>query len=82
MTAYRENALRIADFLLINGPSPVKTMREHLKIEKIGPILQKNFYRWYTRTGRGIYMLTPKGEEALQTYRTIVETFPKERVNN
>jgi hypothetical protein len=81
MTAYRENALRIADFLLINGPSSVKTMRESLKMEKIGAILQKNFYQWYIRTGRGIYMLTPKGEEALQTYRTIVETFHKERIS-
>lgn len=78
VTAYREEALRIGYFLNQNGPSSIKLIKERLKTEKISGILQNNFYQWFTRTERGIYALTPKGEEALDTYQEIVKTFPTE----
>lgn len=72
ITAYREEALRIAAYLREQGPSAVRTIRAATGVEAAAPILQRNYYGWYERTARGVYRLTPAGEEALRTYAHVV----------
>lgn len=72
MTAYREEALRVAHYLKENGPSRLKEIREAVDSRKTNSILQRNVYGWYNRPSRGVYELTPEGEKALQTYADVV----------
>lgn len=72
ITAYREEALRIAQYLAQHGPSAPKAIREATQLpgvpSKAQSILQKNFYGWFERVERGIYRLAPRGEAALQEF--------------
>ncbi|HAH96496.1 MAG TPA: hypothetical protein DHW84_07710 [Firmicutes bacterium] len=65
MTAYKEEAIRIATFLRRNGPSRLKDIREEADSRKAASILQKNFYGWFVRETHGIYNLTAAGQAAL-----------------
>lgn len=72
VTAYREEALRIAQFLRLKGPSKVAAIREHTDIQRAAPILQRNVYGWFQRVSRGVYSLTSEGEEALVVFEDVV----------
>jgi hypothetical protein len=72
VTAYREQVLRIACALQNNGPSKVKALVEASGSRKTASILQKNYYEWFERVGRGIYSLTPAGIKGLETYAAAV----------
>jgi hypothetical protein len=76
MTSYREKALHLAQLLQHHGTlSPVR-LRELTGNAKAAGLLQKNYYRWFQRVERGIYRLTPLGEEALLTYGHVVAELP------
>lgn len=72
MTAYREKALACAQALQLHGDLTPKRLRELTGNPKAALLLQKNYYRWFERTGRGIYRLTPLGEQALQQYSHVL----------
>lgn len=72
VTAYREEALRIAGELRARGALKVKEVREATGCAKAGSILAKNFYGWFERAERGVYRLTPRGEEALARYADVL----------
>ncbi|WJH34932.1 DUF2161 family putative PD-(D/E)XK-type phosphodiesterase [Paenibacillus sp. CC-CFT747] len=72
MTAYREKALHCAHHLKVNGPSSTKLLREWTGNPKITLLLQDNYYLWFRRVSRGIYELTPLGEEALVQYEEVL----------
>ncbi|SHG83496.1 hypothetical protein SAMN02745157_4892 [Kaistia soli DSM 19436] len=65
MTAYRQQALTIADALAANSASP-------RQLKPIAPdaakILQTNVYGWFERIERGLYGLTGAGRAALVTW--------------
>lgn len=65
MTAYKEEAIRIAAFLRRNGASHLKEIREEADSAKAASILQKNFYGWFVREAYGVYNLTAEGHAAL-----------------
>ncbi|MBO2521283.1 MAG: DUF2161 family putative PD-(D/E)XK-type phosphodiesterase [Clostridia bacterium] len=73
VTAYREEALRIAGFLAARGPSAVREIRAACASARAGSILQRNYYGWFERLSRGVYGLTDAGRAALETYRDVVE---------
>lgn len=62
MTAYRQQALACA-FALMQGPTRVKDLRP--AIPDAGKILQHNYYGWFARADRGVYLLTDAGRAAL-----------------
>lgn len=72
ITAYRQDALRIA-VVLQAGPSAPSALAKSLEMPKAPSILQKNYYGWFIRIERGIYGIGPKGHAALKTYRDVVE---------
>lgn len=73
VTAYREKALHCAHLLKAHGSLSPKQLREMTANTGVGGILQKNFYGWFKRAERGVYELTPQGEEALGTYSGVLE---------
>ena len=68
VTAYRQEALRIATVLAASGPQSPAALRLRAEAPKAGPILRDDVYGWFERVKRGIYALTPAGAEALRTF--------------
>jgi hypothetical protein len=68
MTAYRQESLRCAE-LLAAGPSTLRAIRAGDDVPRAGRILQSNVYGWFERVGRGTYVLSPRGREALEEQR-------------
>ncbi|MFZ1728162.1 MAG: DUF2161 family putative PD-(D/E)XK-type phosphodiesterase [Albidovulum sp.] len=70
VTAYRQDAARIAAFLA-NGPCKAAQIAKATGIARCGTILRADHYGWFERVDRGIYALTPmgRGEVTLQTKR-------------
>lgn len=67
MTAYREDAIKIAKCIEVNGPMSIKDMELELKNivdgKRIRSILTKNFYGWFIRIKRGIYGVSDNWHE-------------------
>ncbi|NOX42053.1 MAG: hypothetical protein GXP05_16645 [Alphaproteobacteria bacterium] len=78
MTAYRQDALRLVDYIAEHGASSPARMARDRQIKTAGPILQKDHYGWFIRVSRGVYDLSSKGREALVIY---ADTLAKLRVN-
>lgn len=68
MTAYRQEALRCAALLAINGPMKVAALRASGDVPKAARILQDDVYGWFERVERGVYALSPKGKIGLQSF--------------
>ena len=65
MTAYRQEALRIAA-RLGGGPQPLRAIRAQGDVPHAGRIVQTNVYGWFERVERGVYALSPRGQRALE----------------
>lgn len=72
LTAYRENALRIALLLKEKGPSRPRDIRDLGGGGHTLAILSRNVYGWFERLDRGIYGLSARGNEGLETYHDVV----------
>ena len=61
MTAYREQTVNIANYIIKNGPSSASNLSsagfEH---KKAYSILYKNYYGWFAKEEKGIYKVTDK----------------------
>lgn len=68
VTAYRQEALRVASILAARGPQKPAALRLDAEAPHAGRILLDDVYGWFERVERGIYALTPSGATALQTY--------------
>jgi hypothetical protein len=68
VTAYRENAIRIACLLEAKGKLTPKALREMGAGPKTLGILRGNVYGWFERVGYGVYALSPRGSEELRRF--------------
>lgn len=68
MTAYRQDALRCARALREREVYKVAELRTAVGVERAGSILLRDVYGWFERVERGVYRLTPKGEQALEQF--------------
>ena len=71
MTAYKQNALRIVNGLE-NGSKSISELRKTTGVHNAASILQKNFYGWFSRVGRGVYELSSTGIQSSQEYASII----------
>ncbi len=78
MTAYRQDALRLAAFIAADGRAKVAAVRAATGVEKAGPMLLADVYGWFSRLERGTYGLSPKGLAALETYAAAVAVISAE----
>lgn len=69
ITAYRLNAIKIAELLIQYGASSPKKMKELGTGNKTQSILYNNFYGWFQRVEKGVYDITEKGKIALAEYQ-------------
>lgn len=68
MTAYRQDCLRCAHVLGEHGPKKVAELRAAAGVERAGAILLRDVYGWFERIERGVYRLTPAGQQALARF--------------
>jgi hypothetical protein len=72
MTAYRQDALRLARHLAIAGPTKVAAAVRETGVTRAGTILRDDVYGWFWRESRGIYGLTEKGQAALAEFSVVL----------
>ena len=71
MTAYRQEALRCAAALLASdGPMKLAAVRAAADAPRAASILRDDFYGWFERVERGVYVLTPAGRVGLSQHAT------------
>lgn len=64
MTAYRQDALRLASALAL-GPQRPAALARACGVVRAGAILRADHYGWFEKTAPATYALTPKGHQAL-----------------
>jgi len=72
VTAYRQNALRCALLLSTEGPTKAAEVAAAAGVASAAGILRRDAYGWFQRVERGVYGLTPQGNEALTLYADVV----------
>lgn len=78
MTAYRQDALRLAATIARDGAAKVAALRLETGVLRAGPMLLDDVYGWFVRAERGVYRLSPKGAAALSTYAAQVAAMQAE----
>ncbi len=63
MTVYRQRALRIAQHLQEHGPSKASHVAGSLQEPGARAILYADAYGWFERVSRGVYGLSPRGQQ-------------------
>ena len=71
VTAYRELALTILDFLRAR-PQPIQAIVKHTNRMKTSRVLQDNHYGWFERVKRGVYQMSDAGREAVTLYADVI----------
>ena len=72
VTAYRQDALRCVKFLKTSGASKLADIVTQTRVERASGILRSDVYGWFFKVERGIYNLSPKGEDALKVFADVV----------
>ncbi len=73
VTAYRQDALRCASVLASRGPTRAAEVARASGVSRATTLMYRDAYGWFQRAARGIYELSPKGHDALETYADVVE---------
>jgi hypothetical protein len=68
VTAYRQEALRVASVLHVRGTLKPAVLRVDAEAPNAARILQQDVYGWFERVERGLYTLTPAGAQALAIF--------------
>ena len=74
MTAYRQKALAIAEYLQKHGETKAAVIAQLLAEPKTRAILYNNVYGWFDRLGKGVYALSPRGETEISKWLTHNQT--------
>ena len=73
MTSYRQDALRCLKTLNENGPTKAADVAKAAGVGRARTIMADDHYGWFERVERGIYTITPKGEQAVDEYADVLE---------
>lgn len=77
-TYYRQQCYQVA-YLLRNKPQSAAELAKYgLDRQRINTILRGNFYGWFEKVKRGIYQLSPLGQEMVETEKEKIEILMKE----
>lgn len=72
ITAYRQDALKIALYLRNSGVSKGSLVVKKTGVEKATTMMRDNHYGWFERINTGIYQLTRTGEKAVSESGSII----------
>lgn len=78
MTAYKENCIQIACYLEHFGSLSPKDLKEKGTGSKTSSILTKNYYGWFERVKRGVYVISEKGKEKVKEYQALSDYYLKQ----
>lgn len=67
ITAYRQDALKLAAFLYEAGASKGAEVARETGVAAATRMMRENHYGWFERVDKGVYGLSPKGAEAVAT---------------
>jgi hypothetical protein len=67
ITAYRQDAVACAGFLLQHGASKGSIVAQATGVARATRLMADDHYGWFERTEKGIYRLTPKGHQETTT---------------
>ena len=70
VTAYRQEAIRIAVALASGGPQSPKNLKATCDAPRAGSILYDNHYGWFARQEKGIYVITETGRTDLARFQS------------
>jgi hypothetical protein len=68
MTAYRQRALTIAQFLQKQGPTKASVIAQALQEQNARDILYRNVYGWFDRISLGVYEISPRGDREVHLW--------------
>lgn len=77
MTAYRQRAIKIAQYLEQEGSTKASVIAAQLTEAEARNILYRDVYGWFDREGQGIYALSPRGKRELQQWLSDEEKIPE-----
>lgn len=64
VTAYRQEALRCAQYLAKEGASKGSQVAKEARVEQATRMMRNNHFGWFCSVARGVYDLTDEGREA------------------
>lgn len=70
VTAYRQDALKCLGFLEGHGATKASEIAKATGVPGARNLLAANHYGWFERMAKGIYGLSPKGQDALGDYES------------
>lgn len=82
VTAYRQDALRIARILHAHGPLTIKALRDHGAPADVSTILRRDVYGWFERVARATYALTEAGARGLDTFAHALADGSRQRITS
>ena len=68
LTAYRQKAITVAQFLDRQGPTRAAEVAHHTQESKARDILYRDVYGWFDKVSRGVYTLSPRGKRELGSW--------------
>lgn len=74
MTAYKQAALRCAKILSVNGPTKASLVANKASYPMARNLMAANYYGWFVKTGRGVYGISERGEDAILEYVDLINT--------
>ena len=75
ITAYRENCIQIASYLEQTGELSPKVLGQMGTGDKTSSILTKNYYGWFDRVRRGVYVISEKGKQEVKEYPELLQYY-------
>lgn len=76
-TAYREAAIHCAVIIEKMGPASPAQIRKIGGPDNGGSIMNNNYYGWFNKVKRGVYVNNPVVREALEQYKDIAKFYRK-----
>lgn len=74
VTAYRQDALKIAVYLFEVGASKGADVARETDVPVATRVMRDNHYGWFEKVETGVYGLTPSGAEAVSTAARVLGT--------
>jgi hypothetical protein len=65
VTAYRQDALKLAVYLYEAGASKGADVARETKVQRATAMMRDNHYGWFEKVEKGVYGLTPVGAQAV-----------------
>ncbi|WP_413691864.1 DUF2161 family putative PD-(D/E)XK-type phosphodiesterase [Psychromonas sp. KJ10-2] len=69
LTAYRQRAIRIAEYLSISSPNSGSSINKAIDEPQATQFLYNNHYGWFDKVQRGLYSLSEKGKIELTDWQ-------------